>query len=354
MRPSTMRRALVITLAFLVVAGAGLHLFGALRSTHSTREEFQQKRREVFQRHGIQAASRFVTLAEPAIETHFLEAGSGLPVVVIHGGGGDGSGWVSILEPLSREFRLLVPDRPGHGLSQSFDYSGVSFRRHAAAFVASFLDSQGLDRVSLVGNSMGGYFSLAFALENPERVEKLVLIGAPAGIDLEVPLPMRIMGVPGLNTWLVTVMGGFRGDEPPPMPPFLVAQPDLVPKDLLEMGDLAARLPGVQESFLSMLVEVLTIRGFNPTYYIRDELDRVAAPTLFIWGDRDAFAPPASGEEAVERMPNARIVIVPGVGHLPWIEAPEVCAYLIADFLRPPPGDNPLPDGAALLDETND
>lgn len=332
-----MRRVITILLAVLVAAGIGLYLFGASRHDYATREQFEQQRSEVFQRLGIRAQSRFVTLEDPAIETHFLELGSGPPVVVIHGGGGDGSGWTPILEPLSRELRLLVPDRPGHGLTDSFDYSGVEFRRHAVAFVESFLDSQNLDRVSFIGNSMGGFFSLVFALEYPERVEKLVLIGAPAGIEMEIPLPMRVMAMPGVNDWLATVMSGFRGGEPPALPPFLVAQPHLIPSDHLVMGDLAARLPGVQESFRSMLEEVLTIRGFNPAYYIRDELDRVKAPTLFIWGGQDMFAPPQSGEEAIEQMPNARIEIIPDVGHLPWMEAPELSAELISDFLRPNP-----------------
>lgn len=192
-----------------------------------------------------------------------------------------------------------------------------------------------MDRVSFVGNSRGGLFSLAFALEHPERVDKLVLIGAPARIDMDVPLPMRLMATPGINTWFHTVRSAFRGDEPPVMPSFLVAQPHLIPHDELVLGDLASRLPGVQQSFQRMLEEVLTLRGFNPTYYIRDELDQVTAPTLFIWGSKDGFAPPQSGEEVVRQMPNARIEIIPEVEHLPWTEEPDLTARLISEFLRP-------------------
>ena len=319
-----MRRVIAVLLALVIATGAGLYLYAASQRSFATREQFERQRRAVFERHGIQARSRFVTLDDPALATHFLELGNGPPVVMIHGGGGDSSGWTPILKPLSQEFRLLIPDRPGHGLTDSFGYSGIDFRKHAVAFVESFLDSQDLDRVSFVGNSMGGFFSLAFALEYPERVEKLVLIGAPAGIDMEVPLPMRVMAMPGINDWLTTIMFGFRGDEPPAMPSFLVAQPNRIPLDHLAMGDLAARLPGVQRSFQSMLEEVLTLRGFNPAYYIRDELEHVTAPTLFIWGDKDAFAPPESGEEVAQRMPHARLEVIPDVGHLPWTEEPEL------------------------------
>ncbi len=243
--------------------------------------------------------------------------------------------WTPILGSLERNFQLLVLDRPGHGLTEFFDYSGVDFREHAVAFVESFLDSQDLDRVSLIGNSMGGYFSLAFALEYPERVEKLVLIGAPAGIDEAVPFPLRLFAIPGVNSWLTTALSAFRDDdEPPEAPSFLVAQPERIPHDILVLWDLAARLPGVQQSFQSLLEEVLTLRGFNSAYYLRGELDKVTVPTLFIWGEKDGFAPPQSGQEAAEMMANARIEVIPDVAHMPWTEEPELSAELISAFLQ--------------------
>ncbi len=136
-----MRRIGAIVLALGVATITSLYLYGASNRSFATREQFERQRRQVFERRGIQARPRFVTLRNPAIETHFLELGNGPAVVVIHGGGGNSSGWSPILWPLSQRFHLFVPDRPGHELTDAFDYSGIDFRRHVVNFAESFLDS---------------------------------------------------------------------------------------------------------------------------------------------------------------------------------------------------------------------
>lgn len=96
-----MRRIGAIVLALGVATITSLYLYGASNRSFATREQFERQRRQVFERRGIQARPRFVTLRNPAIETHFLELGNGPAVVVIHGGGGNSSGWSPILWPLS-------------------------------------------------------------------------------------------------------------------------------------------------------------------------------------------------------------------------------------------------------------
>lgn len=96
-----MRRIGAIVLALGVATITSLYLYGASNRSFATHEQFERQRRQVFERRGIQARPRFVTLRNPAIETHFLELGNGPAVVVIHGGGGNSSGWSPILWPLS-------------------------------------------------------------------------------------------------------------------------------------------------------------------------------------------------------------------------------------------------------------
>src|SRR6266566_8127869 len=125
---------------------------------------YRQAQSRVLERHGSPAVSRFVLLESQHVRAHVLEAGEGPPMLLLHGGGATAALWGPLLGSLHRSFRIYAPDRPGCGLSGPFDYRQVSFRAHAVDFVRSVLDGLGLERATLVGNSMGGYFGLAFAL----------------------------------------------------------------------------------------------------------------------------------------------------------------------------------------------
>ncbi len=120
----------------------------------------------------------------PVKKVHYLEIGKGKPLILIHGGGSHSSEWFNILKSLSTQYHLYVLDRPGCGLSDNIDYTGVDFQKSAIEFVFSFMNALELDKASFMGQSMGGYFSICFAMQYHERVEKLLLIGAPAGMNL--------------------------------------------------------------------------------------------------------------------------------------------------------------------------
>jgi pimeloyl-ACP methyl ester carboxylesterase len=239
-----------------------------------------------------------------------------------------------LLCSLHRSFRIYAPDRPGCGLTGPFDYRGVDFRQHAVDFPRSILDALELPQATLVGSSIGGFFSIAFALAYPGRVDRLVLVGAPTGLDRRVPAALGLLATPALNRLLYatvlrpspkTTREGFRQ--------LGVAHIDRLSPEDLECALLGWQLPGAVSSWLWMLQRAFTPRAaLRPDLYLRDELAGLSVPTLFVWGDRDASAPPSSGQGAAETMPNARVEVVQDAGHYAWLDAPDRCRELIASF----------------------
>jgi pimeloyl-ACP methyl ester carboxylesterase len=143
-------------------------------------EDFKKTRASLFQKHGFEGQSRW--LEDPrGRKTHALvrDAG-GVPTVLVHGGLAEGSVWAKLTGHLPGS--VVVLDRPGCGLSYPIDYRGVDYRQHASDWLKDVLDALKAPRVNLVRNSMGGYFSMAFALAHPDRVEHLILAGAPASL----------------------------------------------------------------------------------------------------------------------------------------------------------------------------
>jgi pimeloyl-ACP methyl ester carboxylesterase len=299
------------------------------------RARLAELQRQLLDHIGVAATSYHVD-ADGDRPVHVLETGSGEPLVLLHGGGAQSTEWAPLLPSLRQRFRCLALDRPGHGLSYPIDYRRVSdMRAHAIEFLTRALDRLGLGRVDIVGNSMGGFFAIALALADPQRVRRLVLIGAPAGMDRPLPTPVRLLSVPVLGPLLWKTVArpteaGLRrfyaGN--------LVVDPDKLDPMLIACGAAGHRIPGA--AWVPLVRRFATVRGVRDDCYLRDELPALATETLFLWGDRDIFAPPASGRDACERMPDARLEVVPGAGHLPWLDAPETCTAAIVDFLAAP------------------
>ena len=147
-------------------------------SDHAT-VAFELAERRLFGACGVQVASRRVRQADPPVAVRVLEAGEGPPLVLVHGSGMSASTWAPLMPYLGTR-RLIAFDLPGFGLSDAFDYSRRPLRAHAVAQLTSLLEALGLERVPIVGTSLGGMWALCLALDAPDRIAALASLGVPA------------------------------------------------------------------------------------------------------------------------------------------------------------------------------
>lgn len=296
----------------------------------------QEAEQRLFDHYGLDVETHFVELEAPNIRVRALESGSGPALLLVPGGVGDGWIWAPLMAKL-RDWRLIVVNRPGGGLSDGIDHQAVNVRRLAVHTLSSVLDHFDLGRIPVIANSMGGLWSFWLALDRPERVAAMVQLGCPALIlDTSAPLPMRLLSVPGLNRLLVNTMIQTDQDKARDMPAFLGHPPEVGAnwsEAEAECSYQFPRLPTYKTAWLSLMEVMLGLRGSKPAYRLpADELRRVDAPVLFIWGDSDPFGSLDAAQRAEDVVPNARLHTMAG-GHLPWWDDADKCAHLIEEYL---------------------
>jgi pimeloyl-ACP methyl ester carboxylesterase len=257
---------------------------------------FEQAERRLLTACGVQGPGRRVRLADPPVAVRVLEAGDGSPLVLVHGSGMRASTWAPLM-PYLGTHRLIAVDLGGFGLSDSFDYSTRPLRAHAVAQITSLLDALGLERIPIVGTSLGGMWALCVALDAPHRITALASLGVPA-----VALPgmhgdpfFTALSTPGLRQLVARI----RSDRD--------AQPHAAP---MRLGRPRP------ENFLS-----------------EAELRQFAVPVLMIWGDEDPYGATEIRRRACALIPDARLEIIPG-RHAPFLDDPERCGALINDLVR--------------------
>jgi pimeloyl-ACP methyl ester carboxylesterase len=303
-------------------------------ATHSE-QHFRAAQQRLLQAEGVGFTSRYLNCGHPSMErVHLLEVGSGPPTLLIHGGNSIAAGWSPLLARLQNDFHLYAPDRPGCGLTGPVNYHHVAdFRAHAIDFITSVLDATGQERMDLIGNSMGGFWALLFALEHPERVRRLVLLGEPAGASDSLLWRYRLAATPVLNRLLYATKLRPIRKKTRQLLAAVVAHPERLSEAFLDVVHAGATLPWAQRAWLSMLECVAAPgRRVELTYSLRPLLGRLQTPVLLVWGDRD----PVScdwGRRLVEVLPNARLECLSDAGHLPWLDEPDRVADLVRGFL---------------------
>ena len=283
---------------------------------------------------GLDMTERDIEVREPRRRVRVLECGNprGLPLVFVQGGLGEALLWTSLLARL-REFRCLTLDRPGGGFSEGVDFMAVDVRALAVDVLAGVLDAAGVDRAPFIANSMGAWWTLQLALRRPDRVTGMVMLGCPAVIlNTSAPLPMRLIGVPGLGRLLARAMVPANARKARNRPTVL-GHPSQVGRDWSEVEAEAvyrfAILPDAPRSWRTLLGRFLRLAGSSPEMRItEDELRRISQPTVFGWGCNDPFGSVETGRHAAGLMASARLEIV-GCGHLPWLDDPDGCARLV-------------------------
>jgi len=272
--------------------------------------------------------------------TEMIEVGEGPPLVLIHGGLGEAGGWAPILTLLAGHFHLYAPDRPGHGLSDPFDYRGVDLFELSATFLGDVLDNCGLRTVPLMGCSMGGLSAIAFYLRHPDRVSQLILPGMPAGLQRAVPpgiyQAQKLMhqlstSSPGalMRSELAQPAGRGRMIESLSA---LVAHPERVAEEYLDCDRF--NLLRNHRSFRWYLDGIVTEEGLLPSLLLDQRWAELRVPTTFIWGEKDAFATVDKGRAAAARVPRNRFELIPDAGHAVWVDEPDRVAACILDSLH--------------------
>jgi pimeloyl-ACP methyl ester carboxylesterase len=271
-------------------------------------------------------------------ETQVLELGAGSPLLLVHGGGDSAFEWVPIFPALARNHRVIAVDRPGHGLADPFDYRGVDLLDHASTFLRDVLDALELPAVDIVANSIGGLWSVVFALVAPDRVSRLALVGAPPGVARDAPLQLRLFGLPlvGRRLGRLLLSNPTRDSSRKFWGQILVAHPERLDDTLLDAD--VAHMRRNRDSIVSLMQSIVGAGGLRRRLLLGKRWQAVKVPTMFLWGERDAFMTPKMREawEAIAaRNPNISITRVSDAGHLPWIDAPERVVDEIEHFLAP-------------------
>jgi pimeloyl-ACP methyl ester carboxylesterase len=272
-------------------------------------------------------------------ETQVLELGTGSPLLYVHGGLSGAFEVVPILGALAENHRVLAVDRPGHGLADPYDYRGVDLLDHGRTFLRGIVDALELPTVDVVANSLGAFLSVAFALDAPSRVARLALVGAPFGVARRPPLVMLPVGFPLVGRRLARHLfsNATRDKSRKFWGQVIVRHPERV-DDLILDVDVANGRRNV-ESWLALLTCIADWRrlGYRRELILGERWRALTMPTLLLWPEHDAFAPPEEGAALVATNPNLRLVRVPGAGHNAWFDDPETVVAEIERFLAPAP-----------------
>ncbi|HEX8753450.1 MAG TPA: alpha/beta fold hydrolase [Solirubrobacterales bacterium] len=261
---------------------------------------------------------------------HYVQAGSGPVVLLVHGMAGNADNWSAVIEPLARAHTVIAPDLPGHGTSEpgGGDYSLGAL----AAGLRDLLVALGHERATLVGHSLGGGIAMQFSYQFPDLVERLVLVSS-GGLGPEVSLLLRAAALPGADYFIAATAGPGRklGSA---LGRGLAAVGLRPTADVAEVargfGGLAE--PHRRAAFLATLRSVVGTSGQRVAAGDRLYLAE-ALPVLIVWGSRDPIIPVSHGEAAHESLPGSRLEVFQGVGHLPQLEEPGRFVAVLERFL---------------------
>lgn len=266
-------------------------------------------------------------------ELFVTEAGTGTPVVLLHGGGAGATGasnYSRNIDALARHFRVIVPDMPGYGRSSTDLDHGDPFGDLAAA-IRGLLDELGIEKAHLVGNSYGGAAALRLAMDRPDKVDRLILMG-PGGIGTTRTLPTK-----GLQQLLAYYGGSGPSREKLArfIREYLVHDGAAVPDELIDQRYQASIDPEVVASPpLRRPSGPMAPRTLWRMDLTRDSrLKRVTQPTLVVWGAADQVNRPSGGQMLVAAMPNCDLYLAANTGHWVQWERPELFNALALRFL---------------------
>jgi pimeloyl-ACP methyl ester carboxylesterase len=265
------------------------------------------------------------TIDAGGIQTGYLEAGAGDPVVMLHGSGPGVSAmanWQHNIGALSQRFRVLAPDIVGFGATKRPDdivYSLRTWTDH----IWAFLDAHDIERAAIVGNSLGGRIALQMATDRPDRITKMVLMGAP-----------------GVGMTLTEGLAALRAYQPSHeamrdlLRNYFAVDPTMITDDLVAIRYEASVTDGAYEAYRAMF--------FDPRHagselgITAEEARAIDTPALLVHGREDKVVPMQVSVTMLGLLPNADLHVFSACGHWTQIERADEFSALVADYLARP------------------
>lgn len=258
---------------------------------------------------------------------HWSLGDQGSPIVFIHGIGSAIETWALNVEALAQQHRVYALDLVGSGRSDKplGSYSLVAL----AEFVKGFADVMGLDRLSLIGNSMGGGVALQFSLSYPQQIEKLVLVNS-LGLGQAVSWSLRLANLPLVDRFYKPT----RSSTALTLKQAVENQALITDEWIDRFYDLLS-LPGAPEALIAQIRANVDWSGVRREVYqpIVDRLSTITAPTLVVWGKQDQILPVAHAQVAMQQLPNARLQLFDPCGHWSNFERAVEFNRLVSEFL---------------------
>ena len=265
------------------------------------------------------------------VNVRYDQTGEGPVVVLVHGLGASVVTWRQNIAPLAAAgFTVLALDLPGHGDSDKPDrlgYDPVSM----AGLVKEFLDALGVDRISLVGSSVGGLIAGLIALEHPTKVDRLVMV-ATGAVGKRVSGFLRIVSMPVLGDllfrpWLHQKLGMNKR--------IFFRPPPCLDEVMLEVRRVQS-LPGARRAALRSIRANINYFGSKTQREIVDRLKESPVPLMTIWGEKDIVVPHSQSEFIRRELPNSVVQSIPACGQWPQMEKADEFNSLVTGFLKDP------------------
>ena len=261
-------------------------------------------------------------------ETHYVTAGRGAPLLLLHGLGESVVAWRSNISVLAERYAVYAPDLPGHGDSAKPD---ITYDLDAGVrFVLQFMEALRLEGVVLMGNSMGGLTALATVLRHPDRTKALVLVDSP-GLGRELAWQIRLVSLPGVGILMeaLKVKAGLR------IAPAIFHRPERMEPIVYEELQRLHGIPELRRAVLSALRNGVNLLGLRPPLrLLQNRSTPLPVPTLVVWGREDRVIPVAHAERIGRQVPGVQVRILPDCGHWPQMEQAEAFNEAVLAFLE--------------------
>ncbi|AWK72543.1 2-hydroxy-6-oxo-2,4-heptadienoate hydrolase [Rhodococcus oxybenzonivorans] len=262
------------------------------------------------------------TIEVAGIATNFHEAGSGDPVLLLHGSGPGVSAWANwqhTIPVLAERHRVLAPDLVGFGYTErptDIRYSAQTWIDH----VWGFLDAMKIERTSIVGNSLGGFLALATAIKRPELLNRMVLLGTPS------PGMTPSEGLAALRTYEPSLKGMEEL-----LIKYFAVDPTIITPELVQLRHEASIAPGAFETYRKMEINPKT--GASELGIEAGDYARIATPTLVVHGREDRVIPVEAGINLMNTLPNADLHVFSRCGHWTQVERASEFSAVVDRFL---------------------